>query len=334
MRTLLMVVWATSGLSVKVTVETPNIAVTVCAALIVTVQAPLPVQAPVQLVKAEPAVGVAVKVTMVLLLNENEQDEPQLMPAGVLVTLPAPPPTLFTVRTKVGTVKLAVTVVAAFIDTTQDPAPLQAPLQPVKTEPVAAVGLRVTLVLKLNEVEQVEPQLMPVGVLVTVPVPVPDVFTVRAKDWTTKPALTVVSAFIVMTQAPVPEQPPLQPVKVEPVAGVAVNVTWVPVAYEATHAVPQLMPVELLVTVPAPAPDLLTVSVGPIGTPVPVTSLEIESPSAVKITFTLCVVRLVGVKRTVTVWVAPAVPRLNGLPDTMVNGAGTDAVPITPPRLL
>jgi hypothetical protein len=43
---------------------------------------------------------------------------------------------------------------------------------------------------------------------------------------------------------------------------------------------------------------------------------------------------VVGVKRTVTVAVAPAVARLNGLPEAMVNGAATDAVPVTPARLL
>src|SRR5262249_33323674 len=145
-----MVVWGSGGPSVTVTVETPNVAVTVRAALIVTVQPSLPVQAPVQLVKAEPAAGVAVKVTMVLLLNENEHVPPQLIPAGALVTAPPPPPTLFTVRTKVGTVKLAVTVLPALIVTTQDPVPAQAPLQPVKMEPVAAVALSVTTMVVLN----------------------------------------------------------------------------------------------------------------------------------------------------------------------------------------
>src|SRR4029450_1142070 len=94
------------------------------------------------------------------------------------------------------------------------------------------------------------------------------------------------------------------------------------------------MPAGLLVTVPLPAPALDTVSVGPIGMPVPVTSRENESPSAVKLTFALASVGFVGVKRTVTVWVAPAALRLKGLPDTMVNGAGTEAVPVTPARLL
>src|SRR4030095_15125705 len=93
---------------------------------------------------------------------------------------------------------------------------------------------------------------------------------------------------------------------------------------EAEHVVPQEMPPGLLVTVPLPAPALDTVSVGPDATPGPVTSREIESPSAVKLAFTLASVELVGVKRTVTVWVAPAALRLKGLADPMVNGAGTE----------
>jgi len=45
------------------------------------------------------------------------------------------------------------------------------PLQPVKVEPVAAVAVRVTAVLKLAA--QVEGQLMPLGALATLPLPVP-----------------------------------------------------------------------------------------------------------------------------------------------------------------
>ena len=45
------------------------------------------------------------------------------------------------------TVKLAVTVLAASIVTEQVPMPVQAPLQPVKVEPVAAAAVSVTAVL-------------------------------------------------------------------------------------------------------------------------------------------------------------------------------------------
>ena len=62
-------------------------------------------------------------------------------------------------------------------------------------------------------------------------------------------------------QVLVPVQPPpLQPVNVEPAAGVAVRVTAVPLGNVAEHVVPQEMPAGELVTVPLPAPALLTVS--------------------------------------------------------------------------
>ena len=54
----------------------------------------------------------------------------------------------------------------------------------------------------------------------TVPLPVPALVTVSADDGM-KVAVTVVAPLIVTVQAPVPVQPPLQPVNVEPVAGVA-----------------------------------------------------------------------------------------------------------------
>ena len=73
--------------------------------------------------------------------------------------------------------------------------------------------------------------MIPAGALVTVPLPVPALFTVRAKVDTPKVAVTVVAADIVTVQEPAPEQPPpLQPVKIEPDAGVAVSVTAVPLA--------------------------------------------------------------------------------------------------------
>jgi len=72
----------------------------------------------------------------------------------------------------------------------------------------------------------------------------------------------VVLALSVTVQVPVPVQPPpLQPLNVDPAAGVAVKVTTVPLAYAAMQLAPQEMPAGLLVTVPIPAPVLLTVSV-------------------------------------------------------------------------
>src|SRR5947209_20373835 len=76
-----------------------NVAVTVVAALRVTVQAPGPEQPPpVQPLKVEPAAGAAVSVTAVPLAKLAAQVAPQVMPAGALVTVPAPVPAFETVR--------------------------------------------------------------------------------------------------------------------------------------------------------------------------------------------------------------------------------------------
>ena len=70
-------------------------------------------------------------------------------------------------------------------------------------------------------------QVMPAGLLATVPAPVPLGVTVSTKVGV-KIAVTVVAAETVTVQGPVPMHAPLQPVKAEPAAGVAVSVTTVP----------------------------------------------------------------------------------------------------------
>src|SRR2546426_10882393 len=88
---------------------------------------------------------------------------------------------------------------------------------------------------------QVAPQVMPDGLLVTVPVPVPALERVSAKVGRLKVAVTVVAAETVTVQVPVPEHPPpLQPLKVEPAAGAAVSVTAVPLVKLAAQGDPQV----------------------------------------------------------------------------------------------
>ncbi|MEO7158681.1 MAG: hypothetical protein ABI039_14020 [Vicinamibacterales bacterium] len=86
---------ATAGFAV-------NVAVTVVAALIVTVQPPVPLQPPPdQPTKAEPEAADAVSVTNAPELKFAPQVDPQSMPAGEDVTVPAPAPVLLTVSAKV-----------------------------------------------------------------------------------------------------------------------------------------------------------------------------------------------------------------------------------------
>src|SRR2546421_7151998 len=95
------------------------------------------------------------------------------MPVGVLVTVPAPAPAVVTVRTKVG-VKVAVTIVAAVTVTVQGSVPVHPPpLQPVKTEVASGFAVNTTDVPLRKFAEQLAPQFMPGGVLVTAPEPLP-----------------------------------------------------------------------------------------------------------------------------------------------------------------
>lgn len=154
------------------------------------------------------------------------------------------------------------TLVALDIVTTQLPVPEQPPpLQPMKAVPKVGRAVRVTVVPLGKLATQPVPQLMPAGVLVMVPVPLPAI--VMPSTWvvgTAKLAVTAVAAAIVTTQVPVPVQPPLQPAKTEPAAGVAVSVTVLPAEYEAEQALPQLIPAGLLAMDPRPVPATVTLS--------------------------------------------------------------------------
>src|SRR2546430_1615943 len=208
-----------------------KVAVTVVAAVSVAVQDPVPEQPPpLQPSNVEPALGVAVSVTPVPLLYDAAHVAPQSIPTGVLVTVPVPVPPLPTVRVNCCTLKVAVTVVAAVSATVQVPVPAQPPpLQPSNVEPALGVAVSVTPVALLYDAAHVAPQSIPAGAELTVPLPVPDLPTVRANCCTLNVAVTVVAAVSVTVQVSVPEQPPpLQPVKVEPALGVAVSVTPVP----------------------------------------------------------------------------------------------------------
>jgi hypothetical protein len=75
-----------------------NVAVTEVAAASVTLQVLVPVQPPDHPANVELAFGAAVSVITVPLLKDALHVDPQLMPAGLLVTVPAPVPALCTVN--------------------------------------------------------------------------------------------------------------------------------------------------------------------------------------------------------------------------------------------
>ena len=153
------------------------------AAFVVTMQVPVPEQPPpLQPVKVEPASGVAVRVTAVPTVNEAEQAAPQEIPEGALLTVPPPVPVLVTLRANDCWTKPAVTEAAALIVTMQVPVPEQPPpLQPEKVEPAVGVAVKVTAVPLANGPEHVAPQVMPAGLLATVPEPAPALLTVSVK---------------------------------------------------------------------------------------------------------------------------------------------------------
>jgi hypothetical protein len=74
-----------------------NVAVTEVSFVNDTLQVPVPVQAPDHPANVELAVGSAVSVTMVPLLKFVLHVVPHVIPAGLLVIVPAPVPVLWTV---------------------------------------------------------------------------------------------------------------------------------------------------------------------------------------------------------------------------------------------
>ncbi len=77
------------------------------------------------------------------------------------------------------TLNVAVTDFETSMDTVQGPVPEQAPLQPANVDPALATAVSVTVVPLAKAAEQMEPQLIPAGELVTVPDPVPALVTVN-----------------------------------------------------------------------------------------------------------------------------------------------------------
>ena len=103
--------------------------------------------------------------------------------------------------------------------------------------------------------------MMPDGLDVTVPVPVPMRVTLSAKvPELLNVAVTARAAVIDTVHVPVPVHAPLQPANVEPLAAAALSVTDAVLEKLALHVAPQLIPAGFDVTVPLPVPFFVTVS--------------------------------------------------------------------------
>ena len=77
-----------------------------------------------------------------------------------------------------------------------------------------------------------------------------------------KCAVTVLSEFMVTAQTLFDTlSHPSQPMKIEPNAGLALNVTVVPITYRCSQSLPHWIPDGRDVTAPLPVPPLVTVSV-------------------------------------------------------------------------
>jgi hypothetical protein len=195
------------------------------------------------------ALGLAVRVTTVSMLNASVQSVPQLIPPGLELTLPAIP-VLLTVSTNRLSSNAAVTVFPpATITVHVAPETASHPVQPAKLELPAGVAVRVTLVLLEYDSWQSAPQLMPGGLEVTVPEP-PPVFTTERVG---SDVLCTVSVVLPLL----------------PQASVAVIVVVPGAAPVATPAELMVATVVLLLVHVTPVPGIVTGVSEPVVVPLP-----------------------------------------------------------------
>src|SRR5216110_2938923 len=137
------------------------------------------------------------------------------------------------------------------------------------------------------------------------------VLPAASRAWTVSMFVPIWRPIPLAVQLVVPVAVPLPP-------RLFAHATWVTPTSSA--AVPPKVRGELLVAKVGLAVGVVMVTVGGVVSapplPVPVASREVVSPSAAKLMFTLAVAAVVGLKRTVTVWLAPNPARLNDAPET------------------
>lgn len=134
------------------------------------------------------------------------------------VTVPEPVPVLVIVRLFCGAGTNVAVAAAADVPTMieQVEVPVQSPVHPANTEPVAGAAVNTIVEPVLMLAEHEPGQLIPPTLLVTEPVPVPAIVTLTGNAVGIKVALTDCAEFMVTTHAPAPEHAPLQPLKTAP----------------------------------------------------------------------------------------------------------------------
>lgn len=234
--------------------EPPNVAVTLLAAVSVTLQPAVPVHAPLHPANVSPEIGVSLSVTGVfgakLAVQVVVVVAEQLIPEGLLETVPVPAPASATVIATPAANETDTFEFAASVTVHVFAVPEQLlPLHPLKYCPEPGASVRVILVLVPKFAVQVPGQLMPAGLLTTVPVPV--TATVRESPPLKAAEMLVAAVSVMVHVLAVPEQlPPLQPLKKLFTVGFSVRVTCVFDAKLAEHVPGQLIPAGLLVTDP------------------------------------------------------------------------------------
>lgn len=160
---------------------------------------------------------------------------PPFIPASIITSVPWPPrDTLTLVEAGLSeksccALKFAVTEVAILIVTVHAAVPEQAPPQPAKLDVEFGVAVNVTAVPEGKFAEHASAQLIPAGLLLTLPPPFPSSVTLSAKP-EVNVAVTVRLEFMVIAQSIMlaVQPPPLQPANTEPGSAAAPRTSVAP----------------------------------------------------------------------------------------------------------
>ena len=154
--------------------------------------------------------------------------------------------------------KVAVQERAWVIDTT--PVAQPSPDHPAKTYPRPGCAVRVTDAPESNSAAHVPPHATPVGELVTVPALAPVPLLATVSDQAGANVAVQPRAALTVTTPSEQSASPDQPANRDPAAAIVVSVTTVPRSKVVPQVPPQSRPAGVLVTVPLPAPALVTVT--------------------------------------------------------------------------